>query len=68
MAGEKEDFIKLLESDIQAWESLASYFEGIHVKSISINEVEISAHDKAQQMRDRVKEHQELINRIKKSN
>jgi hypothetical protein len=68
MAGTKEAFIKLLESDIRVWESLATYFEGIHVKSISINDVEMSALNKAQQMRDRIKEHQDLINKIKESN
>jgi hypothetical protein len=70
--GANEDFIKELEKDIQEWEKVARYFDGIsgelRFKDKNEKDIEVvPAKLKAQQIRGRINEHRALIEELKKS-
>ena len=73
MGRTEEDFNEVLEKDIREWQEVARYFESIGGDIRFINEkgsevVVVPARAKAGQIRERIRDHRALIEKLRKSN
>jgi hypothetical protein len=55
----------VLESDIRTWESIAAYFDKAGGNLEFPDGSKVAAHEKANQLRERIKEWQNLITELK---
>jgi hypothetical protein len=66
MGALEQKLINVLESDIRTWESIAAYFDKTGGNLEFADGSKVAAHEKANQLRERTKEWQNLITELKK--